>query len=215
MTWIKIQKMLGFGFKIVSDLIDADITTPDALYTTSVKQLGEAVGSDKIAAKLKAEIEKSREMTLDKFLAGLNIPHLGKTNSKRLTKRFGTLDAVLKATADDFATVEGIKTTAKKIRSGLTGKDEQMKKLLEHVTIVEVAGKLAGKSFAMTGLRNINGHDIGDLITQNGGDTKSGVSKGLDYLIIKDPESTSNKAEKARKYGTKLISPAEFMEMIS
>jgi DNA ligase (NAD+) len=67
----------------------------------------------------------------------------------------------------------------------------------------------------MTGLRNWDGQDLGELIQNNGGELKSGVSKELDFLIIRDPKSTSNKAEKARKYGTKLISPQDFMRMIS
>jgi DNA ligase (NAD+) len=155
-------------------------------------------------------------MTLDKFLAGFNIPHLGKTNSKRLAKKFKSYEKILKSTIKDFQEVEGIKTTAKKIHLGLVFKAELMEKTLKHVEIqsMEDSGPLGGKSFAMTGLRNIGDQDVAELISSNGGEVKSGVSKGLDYLIIKDPKSTSNKANKARKYGTKLISPDEFMAMV-
>jgi len=214
MTWIKTHNMLGFGRVVVSELIETGITSPSHFYMASEQQLAQASGSDKVAKKLKIVIDQTREMTLDKFLAGLNIPHLGRTNGKRLMKHFGSLDAVLSAPVEELSQVEGIKTTSKKIREGLDAKRELINSLLEHVTIVEAGGTLAGKSFAMTGLRNIDGHDVGEMVTNNGGDLKSGVSKGLDYLIIKDPTSTSNKAQKARKYGTKLISPADFMEMV-
>jgi DNA ligase (NAD+) len=43
---------------------------------------------------------------------------------------------------------------------------------------------------------------------------KSGVSKGLDYLVIADPASTSSKAVKARKLGTVCIGEAELMEIL-
>jgi len=213
-VWIRTQNILGFGPSTISNLIDLGISAPDKLYAATVDKLAEACGSEKTAAKLKARIEKTVEMPLHKFLTGLNIPHLGRTNGKRLAKAFGTLDAVLAAPADEFANIEGIKTTSKKIVAGLAAKHKLIDSLLEHVEIVDVAGPLAGKSFAMTGLRSHNGHDIAELISSNGGDAKSGVSKGLDYLIIKDPSSTSNKAQKARKYGTELISPDEFLEMV-
>ena len=40
------------------------------------------------------------------------------------------------------------------------------------------------------------------------------VTKELDYLVIADPASTSSKAVKARKYGTKLITEAELDALI-
>jgi len=215
-TWIKTHGMLGFGRVIISELIERGITTPDKLYTAWHSTLMEATGSPKIAEKLKAAIEQTRSVTLDKFLAGFNIPHLGKTNSKRLAKKFGTYDSVMAATVSDLEEVEGIKTTAKKIHDGLHTKKSLMERVMKEVKIqtLEDSGPLKGKSFAMTGLRNIDGKDVAELISSNGGEVKSGVSKGLDFLIIKDPNSTSNKAEKARQYGTVLISPENFMKMI-
>ena len=51
------------------------------------------------------------------------------------------------------------------------------------------------------------------LATESGFEVKSGVSKGLTYLVIADPNSTSSKAKKARELGTKLLSEQEFLEM--
>ena len=47
-----------------------------------------------------------------------------------------------------------------------------------------------------------------------GGDVKSSVGKGLTYLVIADPNSTSSKAAAARKLGTTLISEEEFLDMV-
>jgi DNA ligase (NAD+) len=41
------------------------------------------------------------------------------------------------------------------------------------------------------------------------------VTKELQYLVIADPASTSSKAVKARKLGTKLITEAELEAMIA
>lgn len=214
MTWIKVNKMLGFGRHVVSELVELGFKTPDKLYEASLQDLEKACGSAKIASKLKAEIESKTEIALHKFLTALNVPALGNTNGERLAKKYKTLDGVLQATADELAFIQGIKTNAKKIRKGLDEKKDLISNLLHHVTIKTMdAGRLKGASFCMTGLRSFDGHDLSELIIEKGGFVKSGVSKGLDYLIISDPNSSSNKANKARKYGTKLISPKEFMEM--
>ncbi len=41
---------------------------------------------------------------------------------------------------------------------------------------------------------------------------KKSVGRGLDYLVV-DPNSTSSKAQAARKLGTKLLSEDEFVKM--
>ena len=47
-----------------------------------------------------------------------------------------------------------------------------------------------------------------------GGRVLSGVTKELDYLVLDDVGSTSSKAAKARKYGTKLIAERELEALI-
>ena len=42
----------------------------------------------------------------------------------------------------------------------------------------------------------------------------SGVTKGVDYLVLADASSTSSKAEKARKLGTAVIDEAAFDEVV-
>jgi DNA ligase (NAD+) len=217
MVWIKAHDMLGFGRVVVSNMIEAGIDSPDKLYTATMNQLSMACGSDKTAEKLKAEIEKTKTTTLDKFLVGINVVHLGNTNSKRISKKFRTLDSILKMNINDLESVQGIKTTALDIRRGLEEKRDLIGRLSKFVSVknVDDSGPLKGLSFSMTGLRVWNDVDLEEAVTKGGGDLRSGVSKDLDYLIIKDPASTSNKAVKAREYGTKLISPDEFIKMLN
>ena len=48
-----------------------------------------------------------------------------------------------------------------------------------------------------------------------GGRVLAAVTKELQYLVIADQASTSSKAVKARKLGTKLITEEELMAMIA
>jgi DNA polymerase-3 subunit epsilon len=52
------------------------------------------------------------------------------------------------------------------------------------------------------------------LAEQAGLVPKTGVSKGLDLLVIADPDSMSGKAKKARDYGVRIIAEREFWGMI-
>ena len=50
------------------------------------------------------------------------------------------------------------------------------------------------------------------MITKNGGDYKSTVTKGLDYLIA--GEDAGSKVRKAREVGAKVISEEDFLKML-
>jgi len=47
-----------------------------------------------------------------------------------------------------------------------------------------------------------------------GAEVKNSVGKGLTYLVIADPNSTSSKAQAARKLGTELITEDQFLDML-
>jgi len=67
---------------------------------------------------------------------------------------------------------------------------------------------LAGKTFCITGTLSRPRKELVARIEQAGGRVLSAVTQGLDYLVIADPASTSTKAVKARRYGTKLLDEA-------
>lgn len=70
------------------------------------------------------------------------------------------------------------------------------------------------KSFCITGaLSKPKGH-FQQLIGAKGHIYKDSVAKGLDYLVMADPSSTSSKAEKARKLGVKCIGEAELLAVL-
>jgi len=222
MKWIKVHKLLGFGRTRMRDIVAAGINTPDKLYSCTQEELAAAVNSTRIAEKLKEELEKAKEVELGKFLAGLHIDHLGRKNGKRLQDKFRTLKAVLEATPYHFAEVPGIGQTAEAIWTGLDEKMPLIVALLEQVSIKEVEEEVAatsnaldGKKFCMTGLRKINDQPIADMVYANGGKVASGVSKGLDYLIVKNKDKLTNKLKKALDLGVVLLSPEEFLEMIN
>lgn len=57
--------------------------------------------------------------------------------------------------------------------------------------------------------------DIAEAIaTQAGLDIANTVTQNLDILVVADPHTQSGKAKKARKYGTRILSEAVFLQML-
>lgn len=73
---------------------------------------------------------------------------------------------------------------------------------------------ISGKVFVLTGKMPKKRNEYEAMITSKGGIVAGSVSKNTDYLVIADVSSTSSKAVKARKLGTKLISPEELEELL-
>lgn len=73
---------------------------------------------------------------------------------------------------------------------------------------------ISGKIFVLTGKMPKKRNEYEEMITSKGGIVAGSVSKNTDYLVIADVSSTSSKAVKARKLGTKLISPEKLEELL-
>jgi DNA ligase (NAD+) len=72
-----------------------------------------------------------------------------------------------------------------------------------------------GKSICFTGALATMGRKEASKLAENAGfEVKSGVSKGLTYLVTNNPNSGSSKNDKARKLGTLVIDEKQFLELI-
>lgn len=72
-----------------------------------------------------------------------------------------------------------------------------------------------GKSFCITGILSVKRSQMVDLIAALDGINSVGVNQTTNYLIIPTSQGVrSSKYEKALLYGTKIITEAEFCEMI-
>ncbi len=76
------------------------------------------------------------------------------------------------------------------------------------------AGPLSGKTFVVTGtLEKYTRDQIETLIELHGGHPTSSVSKSTDFLIA--GEKAGSKLDKANKLGVRVISEAEFDDLIA
>lgn len=174
----------------------------------SIKGYGEN-SVDKILEAIPTSIE------LWKVIASAGIPNVEKQTAILLADNFKTWENFVNAinTNYDFTQLNGIgKTTADVIS---TFDYSEIIDVMNFLTIKEktVGGKLDNMSFCITGKLSMKRDDLVKIIEANGGKIAS-VNKNLTYLICNDTTSTSGKSKKAKDLGVKVITEADFMEMI-
>lgn len=77
----------------------------------------------------------------------------------------------------------------------------------ETKTIQSKSKRLQNEAVLFTGFRD---NDLSQAVVENGGVVKTGWSNAVTIVVLKDPNSTSSKAEKAREKGIALMSIEEF-----
>ncbi len=214
---------------MLADPADLYKLTADGLKNVSIGK-GVRIGTSR-AEKVVANIQGKRKLSLSTFLGSLGIELLGRRRVTLLQEAAaGQLDRL-----EDWMDVEKLKTIqipgyGDTIRAAVVqGIEENLdliKKLLDNGVTVDSAAKevepatagetlagdkpFAGLSFCFTGTR-----DGLDEVVAKGGAIKSGVSKGLDYLVQLDALSKSNKTKKAEEYGTTIVSLAFLKQAIA
>lgn len=169
-------------------------------------------------------LEASKNHSLGRHLQAINIPGLGNTSSKALEKKFKNIDALLEATADDIAEIDGMgEKTANEIVEGLQYNRPLIERLRrqglfavstenDSSKIDLSASKVAGLSFAISGpVPNpfANRNAWVDYIEKNGGSFHSSP-KATTSFMVGDPNDTSSKNKKAVQLGLTFISAEDF-----
>jgi DNA ligase (NAD+) len=180
---------------------------------------------EKVANKVVASIEASRQQPLDRLVAGLGIRHVGNRVAYLLATNFGSLDALAAASQERLSEVNEIgPVIADSVHDFFS--NPAGKKTVAHLQAaginpqMEVASPeavanlpLAGKTIVVTGtLTKYDRQQIEELIVKNGGKASGSVSKKTDFLVA--GENAGSKLEKAEKLGVKVIDEAEFEQMI-
>ncbi len=213
----------NLGEKNVAALVDAKLVHDLAdIYTLNKEQiLNLERFADLSAQNLINGIKATKHPPLDRFVYGLGIRHVGNQTAIDLTEHFGSLDKLAKATLEELQEVEGIgDVVAESILAWFADIDNQ--KLLEKFEKLGIKpqfksrarGKLAGKSFVITGtLTNMSRDDAAEKIRSLGGTFQSSVGKDTDYLVV-GANVGESKLAKARKLGTKLITETELLNLL-
>ena len=100
----------GLGKKKVEQLINEEILQNISdIFTLKREQLLELEGfAEKSAGKLLEEIEKSRNISFERFINSLSIKHVGTRTAQILAQEFRTPESLMEATGEDLLRVDGV-----------------------------------------------------------------------------------------------------------
>ncbi|MCL2444916.1 NAD-dependent DNA ligase LigA [Candidatus Saccharibacteria bacterium] len=214
----------GLGEKNVVALVEAGLVKDIAdLYLLKVEDVAALERFGEVSARNLVEaVQARRQPELGKFIAALGIRHVGAQTAEDLARVFGSFEKLAEAGLSDLEGVDGVgKVVAESILAWFADEDNAklVDKLLSEAGVKPVyedrsSGKLAGKSFVVTGTLESMGRDeAAEKIRGLGGVFQKSVVKDTDYLVAGGGVGASKRA-KAEKYGTQVISEAEFLEMI-
>ena len=216
----------GLGDKLVEQLVsDKLVKNYGDLYRLTHEQLValERMGN-KSADNLLAQIEASKSRGLARLLNALSIRHVGNRVAAVLAEHFGSMKELRHAAVEDLSTVHEIGPVIAHsvhdfLHSEFGGKtiDDLLALGIETTAPKRAAaagdGPLAGKTLVVTGtLEKYGREEIEALIGQLGGHPAASISKKTDYLVA--GEKAGSKLDKAKKLGVKILSEAEFDELI-
>ena len=223
--WTNTLDIKEFGLNTIETLIDNGVfDSISSLYTMNLNKIAAIEGMGmRSAEKMKKELDAHKTMTLAKFVAGYNIEGVGEKVIENIIKfySFKTLDDFFGSTSSQRFVCDGVGSViSKKLHEGLKALKSDMKKTEKFVTIKNAApkktvsgGSLGGKSFCFTGAASRPRKELWELVEKNGGIVHESMKKDTDFLVLADPNSTSSKAQKARKQGTNLLSEDDFVKM--
>jgi DNA ligase (NAD+) len=214
----------GLGPAVVLQLTALDLVKkPSDIYRLQVEQIAaiERMG-EKSATNLITAIEKSKQNPLWRLLFGLGIRHIGEKAAKLLEGEFENLDAMMAASKEDFAAIEGFgEIMAESLFSFFA--QPATKELIEEFRDLGLYfqsaqkkkdGIFTGKTFVLTGtLPTMKRDEAALLIEKAGGKTASSVSKKTDYVVA--GEAAGSKLTKAQSLGVPVLTEEELLQLLS
>lgn len=230
----------GLGEAVIDALVSAGrVTTFSDLYTLTDAELaslalrGSKDGESrrlgaKVAAKLLAQIDRSRAHDLWRLVHALGIRHVGERGAQALARAFGELPVIMAASEEALQEVPDVgPVVAASVRAFFDAPENG-----ELVARLRAAGlnmgapvareapddtssaPFAGQTFVLTGtLSTMTREEAQAAIERLGGKVTSSISKSTDWLVV--GENAGSKLQKARALGVEILDEPTFRERLA
>ena len=233
--------IVGFGESIVERLMTEGIVSNFAdIFDLKVGDLQPLERfAERSAEKLIESIEKSKTISLEKFLYSLGIRFVGEETALLISyniqhiayNKIQNLNDLVKVfpkiTVEEWRNIKGIGEKSAESLVEWFGNRENIELLLKMEKLgvrIEMgekgaignergAGKLVGLVFVLTGELTGFTRDVAkDMIRREGGSVSSSVSKKTDYVVA--GENAGSKLERARALNVKVIDEEGFLKLL-
>ena len=213
----------GLGEKNVNLLVDAGLLKSLVdLYRLQKSDLIKLERFGELSAtKLINAIEGTKQAPLAKFITALGIRHVGAQTAVALADAFQSLEALRDATEEELLKIPDIGLTVSESILAYFADEDNLRQLddfaslgVHPVYVNHDNAPLKGQSFVVTGtLTDMGREEVEDLLHEKGATVTSSVTKNTTALIA-GAKPGASKVTKAEKLGIKVISEAEFRELI-
>lgn len=219
-----VMNIEGLGDAMVAQLLTAGYVKGIAdLYTLTKEQLLELerVG-EKSAQTLLDEIERSKATPLARMLLGLGIRFVGERTAQLLAANFGSMDALMTATAEELEAVNEVGPRVAQAILEFFG-EERNRALVERLREIGLTftaekrvttSTLEGLTFVLTGtLPTLTREVAKEKIESAGGRVSGSVSKKTSYVVA--GEEAGSKLDKATSLGVAVLDEAGLLELLA
>lgn len=174
--------------------------------------------------KLCQQIEKAAKPSLARFLNALGIRHVGEQTAKDLAEHFGSLDALVAATEEEFDDVKGVGTEVAKALHGFFANDGNRRFLrAARAAGVEVAtqerrevtatGPMAGQVFCFTGgMTRFTRDQAKAMVEARGARVVDSITKLVTHVVA--GARAGSKLQKAEKLGITILDEDGFAALV-
>jgi DNA ligase (NAD+) len=207
--------------KVITDEGDLFFIASDDLLKTELFRTKDG-GLSANGARLLVNLHEAKARPLWRVLVALSIRHVGPTAARALATEFGSLDAIMAASEDHLAAVEGVgPTIAAAVTEWFTvdwhraivdkWRTAGVRMADERDTSVERT--LEGLSIVVTGsLTGFSRDEAKEAIVARGGKAASSVSKKTAYVVAGD--SPGSKYDKAVELGVPILDEDGFRKLL-
>jgi DNA ligase (NAD+) len=214
----------GLGAKLVEQLVDrgmvrnpADLYALDAASLASLERM-----ADKSASNLVTAMERSKDVSADRFLYSLGIPLVGEHVARVLLEAVGDLEALARKAVSELQQVKGIgpevaqsvvaffrephnrDMVARLLAAGVKPRPLQILKA--------VSSPLSGQTVVFTGALRMPRAEARRLVESAGGKVTGSVSRNTTYVVAGD--EPGSKLDRARELGVQMLTEDEFRERL-
>jgi len=214
----------GVGPALIEQLLEnnliedyADLYFLKQSHLKDLERMGEKSSENVIEA-----IKNSKDREFFRVLYALGIRHVGIGAARILAENFDSIEEIKNVSAAELEAIDEIGPVIAESIVGffqerhnrdLLSRLEQAGIRLEKEKDQKNEKFLDGLKFVFTGsLNNYTRSEVKDLVEKAGGRAVSSVSSKTDYLVIGD--NSGSKYDKAQELGVKILTEAEFKEMI-
>lgn len=209
------------GEKVVEQLFTKKLACRlSDIYALTAEDLAKLEGfKEKSIQNLLESIDKSRSVSLSRFILALGIKYVGEGTAELLAENGGSIEKLSQMGVDELKEIQGIggkiahsvveyfkdpshlKEINMLLMMGVKPQAPKVTRRTDHV--------FSGKTFVLTGaLQNYSRDEASALIKERGGKVTGSVSAKTDYLLV--GEDPGSKLDKARELKVKVLTELDF-----